>query len=134
MKQKNIKKELLTLLKTLSLAFLLLSFSSILFSIFDVDLEKIDKSNKVILMLTSDITFLIIIFFAYKKKIIEDFKSFFNKNFANNIETSFKYWLIGFIVMIVSNLIIIAFTNAGLANNEEAVRSLIDNYPMYMIF
>ena len=65
MKQKNIKKELLTLLKTLSLAFLLLTFSSILFSIFDVDLEKIDKSNKVILMLTSDITFLIIIFFAY---------------------------------------------------------------------
>lgn len=134
MKQKNIKKELLTLLKTLSLAFLLLSFSSILFSIFDVDLEKIDKSNKIILMLTSDITFLIIIFFAYKKKIIEDFKSFFNKNFANNIETSFKYWLIGFIAMIVSNLIIIAFTNAGLANNEETVRALIDNYPMYMIF
>ena len=26
------------------------------------------------------------------------------------------------------------FPYAGLANNEEAVRALIDNYPMYMIF
>lgn len=134
MKQKDIKKNILTLFKTLSLTFLLLTFPSILFSIFNINLDKISNSNKIILLLTSDIVFILILFFAYRKKILNDFKNFFNKNFSTNIETAFKYWLIGFIIMIVSNLIIITFTKAGLASNEEAVRTLIDNYPLYMIF
>ena len=51
-----------------------------------------------------------------------------------NINTTFKYYLIGFLVMIISNIVIVLFFKNASANNEEAVRTLIDKAPLYMIF
>ena len=74
-----------------------------------------------------------IIISIYHKTLIKDFKNFFNKNIFNNLENAFKYWLLGFIVMVVSNLILTAITE-GIASNEEAVRTLIKAAPIYMFF
>ena len=58
----------------------------------------------------------------------------FTKNLITNLETSLKYWLIGFIIMIVSNLVITFILNKGIAGNEQDVRNYIDAFPLFMLF
>ena len=74
-----------------------------------------------------------IYFLIYRKTIIRDLKNYI-KDFGNNFTTGIKYWLIGFIIMVVSNLIITFILNKGLAGNEEQVRGYIDSFPLFMIF
>ena len=57
-----------------------------------------------------------------------------NKNFKDYFSTSFKYYFIGLIIMYVSNLLISFFFSEANANNETAVRNLMDMYPLYMLF
>lgn len=128
------KKNIITFLKTFGLFILLFTFTPILFNIFNIDINSLSKEKYYFLLFFSDFIFIIIIFFAYKDTIINDFKNFFLKNFTNNIETSFKYWLIGFIIMIISNLIIVVIKDVGIATNEEVVREMIDKAPLYMLF
>ena len=66
-------------------------------------------------------------------KIKKDFNEF-KKQFGNNFELAFKYYFIGVVVMIISNLLITLCFSDATAGNEEAVRSLIDQAPLYMIF
>lgn len=108
-------------------------FPYIPMKLFNFDINSFNDTMKIIYNFICDIGFILIIFLIYKNTIIKNFKEYFKK-FGQNFETSFKYYLVGLIIMIISNLIItFVFTKAS-ANNEETVRSLIDNYPLYMIF
>ena len=89
---------------------------------------------KILILFPADILFLIFLITIYHKTIIKDFKNYFYCNLKNNIKESFSTWLIGFGIMIVSNLIIAILTNGQLAQNEENVRELISTYPIYMAF
>ena len=101
--------------------------------IFSSFLSNASLTIKIIFSFIVNLLFLILIIAVYFKTLKRDFKLFF-KNFFNNIEISIKYWLIGFIIMIVSNLIIVIITNGAIASNEEEVRTLIDISPLYMLF
>ena len=89
---------------------------------------------KVLISFASDILLLITLISIYYKTIKKDFKNYFNHNFKKNLKESFKTWLIGFGIMVVSNMIISLLTNGQIAENEEAIRNMIDTYPLYMIF
>ena len=108
-------------------------FPYIPLTIFRFDLDSFSDKLKIIYNLLCDIGYMIIVFTLYKDSIIKDFKNYFKK-FGSNFETSFKYYLVGLLLMVVSNLIIVFFFSKAQANNEEAVRSLIDKFPLYMIF
>ena len=69
---------------------LLFLWSYIPIIFFNFDLNKLDLTGRVIYSLVCDITFLILIIFAYRKTLFKDFKDFFS-DFLNNIEISFKY-------------------------------------------
>ena len=125
------KPRIKAIIKTGIFFILLFLWSSIPLIFFD--LNKLDITGRVIYSLVCDITFIILIIFAYRKTLIKDFKDFFS-DFLNNIETSFKYWFAGFCVMIVSNLIITVIMQGGMATNEEQVRTLIGIAPLYMFF
>ena len=84
-------------------------------------------------MFLCDLGYIGVLFLIYKDKIINDFKKYFKK-FGENFELSFKYYFVGVIIMIASNLIITLLFKDAQAGNEEAVRSLIDQLPLYMIF
>lgn len=126
----KMEKKIFVVLKVFILLLLLLTFKSIFISFFPNNLNNI---LKVIIFLISDLIVIGILLIVYRKTLIKDFKSYF-KDFLNNFEQSFKYYIIGLAIMIISNLIIVVFINNQIASNEESVRSLIDIVPLYMIF
>ena len=50
------------------------------------------------------------------------------------METSIKYWLVGFIIMVLSNLFITYVLKRPIAGNEKQIRDLVDMAPLFMIF
>ncbi len=108
-------------------------FPYIPIEIFNINYENFSQGIKVLYTFCTDLGFMLILFLIYRKTLVKDLKNYLKK-FSKNFETSFKYYFIGLIIMVVSNLIItFVFTEAN-ANNEDAVRSLIDLYPLYMVF
>lgn len=101
--------------------------------LFNIPYDSFSMTMKALYMTFCDIGFMIILFILYKDKIIDNCKKYFNK-FLDNFELSFKYYFIGLLIMIVSNIVISLFFSGANANNEEAVRNMIDTIPLYMIF
>lgn len=127
------KNKIINILKSIGIILLLLTFSAFFFTILNINLDNISDKKYIIYMTMSNITLLFIFIYIYRKTLIKDFKEYI-KNLSNNIELSLKYWLIGFGIMIISNLFITFILNKGVAGNEEEVRSLISTMPLLMIF
>ena len=120
-------------LKLTALFILFIIWDSIFLSIFGNIIMKLSLSYKIFFSFIVSLLFLILMISVYFKTLKKDFKLFF-KDFFNNMETSIKYWLIGFTIMIISNLIIVIISKGAIAGNEEQVRKLIDISPLYMLF
>lgn len=133
MNNANIKNKFKPTILFIVLFLLMFIFPYIPLAIFRIDLDKLSFNYKVLYNFMCNIGFMIILFMIYINELIIKFKEYFN-NFRENINTSFKYYLIGFLVMIISNIVIVLFFKNASANNEEAVRTLIDKAPLYMIF
>lgn len=136
-----IKKEskiIINILKTIGLIFLLLIWNyiplSILKRLFNIDYNSFSIMYKVIYLLCCDLVLILFLILVYRKTLIKDFKSFFNKKFPSNIGKSLTYWAVGLTIMITSNILITVFSPNSVATNEEAVRKLIDTAPLFMLF
>lgn len=105
-----------------------------LLEILGINYNELTDISKIIILLTLDLLLIFLLGFIYRKDLLTETKNFFNKNFLKNIKLSFKYWIIGFTIMAISNYIIAIITNGTLATNEQAVRTLIDQFPLYMAF
>lgn len=127
------KNKLLNILKSIGATFLILFFPTIFFSILNVNITDISDKEYIFYLTLSNLTLIAIFILIYKNTLIEDFKKFIKKP-IEHLETSFKYWFIGFIIMVVSNLIITYILNKGIAGNEQEVRRYIDSFPLFMIF
>lgn len=99
------------------------------------DYTTLAPTTRIIYLTVCDLTFLAFLIFIYRKEFFKDFKNFTNKNnISQNIKTALKYWSIGLLIMITSNLIIGIINSGGIASNEESVRELIEKVPLYMFF
>lgn len=125
--------EIFNIFKVGLLMLLVLMYSSIPIFIFRIDFNSLSPIMQIVYYLVCDITFMLIIFLMYRKTFINDVKEYF-KDFKNNFEVSFKYWFAGFVVMVISNLLITIFFTGANAGNEENVRSMISDAPIYMLF
>lgn len=123
-------KRIVDTFKIIGLFLLYFSITEIPAAIFNIDLKKISALNYILYSISCDIVFLIIIIGCYLKTLKKDFKPFFKK-FLNNFEDSFKYYIIGLSIMIISNLVL-TYTIGGIAENEELVRKSIDIAPIIM--
>jgi len=128
----NMKDDYKPLIK-LSLV-LLLFYTSSLFSIIPIYLFNIDINNCSttlynILRILPNIGQSIVLFFMYKKEVRKDFKDF-KINFGKYTDIAIKYWIIGFIVMFISNIIITSITPVKISANEEGVREIIETIPI----
>ena len=121
------------ILKSAGIILLLLTFSSLFFIIFNIDKNTITDKEYLIYYTISNLILLGIFIYIYRKTLIKDL-SFFKKNFPSNLFNSFKYWLLGFSIMFISNLIITHILKMSIANNEIAVRNYINISPLLMIF
>ena len=133
----KIEKVVLKSLISFGLILLMLIWSAIpviSLSLLGVDYTEFSEISKVILMIISDMLFLIILFMIYRKSIIRDFKAFFNRNLKENFKIAVRYWLIGLAIMMVSNYVISVVMDGKMAVNEESVQNLIKIAPWYMAF
>ena len=108
-------------------------FPYIPLELFNINYNNLTSNMKIIYNFLCDLGYIIIIFMIYYKDIINDFKKYIS-NFKKIISLAFKYYSIGLFFMIATNIIIGVFFSNASANNEIAVRRMIDIYPLYMIF
>ncbi len=114
------------------LVIFLFFFSSIIqyipILIFNINLENISLEVESYLSLFSQVVLAITLIFIYRKELQKEFK-IFQKDKMKHLDIGFKYWMIGFIVMFVSNLLISFLLPKAIAGNEETVQSLIKASP-----
>lgn len=127
------KKKIINTLKSVGLILLILTFTSFMFVLLNIDVNSISDVKYLFYLSIFDLLLLIIYFFIYKDTLIKDFKKYFS-DFNKNFELSFKYWLVGFGIMVISNLILTYVLKMTTAGNEEVVRGYIDTAPLLMIF
>ena len=108
--------------------FLIFLFSSLWqligIEIFNYDMANLTASNNLVLTTFSEVMTLIILVCIYYKDLKKDFKNI-KKDFNKYMDIAVKAWILGIIVMVVSNLIIGIFIRKATAGNEEAVQGLI---------
>ena len=133
----KLERSIFMCLKSLGLLLLLLLWGivpSIILGIFGIGSSTLSDTTKIIVAFLSDLGFILLLIKIYNKTLKENFKNFFNKDIVKHLKVAFRYWGIGMFMMVFSNLIISVITNGQLAENEEAVRSLINVFPVYMAF
>ena len=108
-------------------------FSYIPLRILNINMNNLSMNMKILYNFIFDVIFMAIIFIIYRKKLIKEFKEFFS-NFNDNMVIALEYYLVGLVIMLVSNCLIGYFFSEANANNENMVRLLIDRYPLYMLF
>lgn len=118
------------------LALLLFFFGSIFqvipILIFNLDANNIGENTQILLTLFSNTIIAFILILFYFKDIKNDIKKF-KENKSELLEIGFKIWVIGLILMASSNVIIKKISPNEIANNEEAIRSMISVSPYLML-
>ena len=105
-------------------------FQLIPIKIFQID--KITPQLDVLLSCFSNIILLAILFFMYRIDLRREFKNFI-KNFNRSVDSCFKYWCIGLMMMLVANVVIGYVLNLGQADNEQLVQGMIVALPAVML-
>ena len=105
----------------------------IILNYFGINYSSLSIKNKFIIILTTNILFCIFLFFAYKKEIKEDFDNY-KKNYKEYLSKYFIYYIIGVLLMGISNIIIQKTTNIEISGNEDLIRKYIKIAPSYMLF
>lgn len=100
--------------------------------LFGIDYATMTLVAKVMYLLGYELLFLVILFALYKKLLIADFKDFIH-NFKAYFKGYMKYWAMAFGLMIVSNFAIMTFFPSSIATNQEAINSIFEVAPIYMI-
>lgn len=101
-------------------------------AILNIDIHNISDSLNVLLSCFSNIVVLIILWFLYRKELKKEWKIFKDK-LAINLDTMVKYWIVGLVLMMASNIIINMMFKTGQAENEQAVQSMISALPWAML-
>lgn len=99
---------------------------------FGIDIYNISQNMLIFINLIIDILFMIILFLVYYKDIINDIRDF-KENYKSYLRVAFKWWVFAFLFMYISNIIIFIIVKSN-ASNEEIIQSMVNKYPLYMLF
>ena len=100
--------------------------------IFNIDLKTASTTTIVVLSMFSTLVLFIIYFFVYRKDLKKDFKIFL-KNKDDYMDVGIRSWIIGLLLMFVSNFILNFVLKAGGAKNEQTVQLMIKSLPLLML-
>ncbi len=136
MKDMITKERILEICKGL-LTFLIFYFSSYLqiipILLFNIDVNDYTSTDLAIVNSFVDLLLVIILIILYFKELKKEFNTFKN-SIKKSLDTAFKYWFIGLIIMCISNIAIGIITSLGTSSNETAVQSLVSTSPYLMLF
>ncbi len=102
-------------------------------ALFNIDVNNYTTSDLAIVNTITDLILVLILIIVYFKELKKEFKTFKN-NWKLNMDTAFKYWFIGLMVMCISNIVIGLITNLNTSSNEAAVQNLVSSTPYLMLF
>lgn len=130
------KERVLEICKGL-VTFLIFYFSSYLqvipIAIFNIDVNNYTTTDLAIVNTFTDLILVLILIILYFKELRKEFKTF-KDNWKMNMDTAFKYWFLGLMIMCISNIAISIITSLGTSSNEQAVQGLISSTPYLMLF
>ncbi len=119
------------------LTFMLFYFSSYLqiipIMLFNIDVNNYTANDLAIANTFVDVILVLVLIILYFKELKTEFK-IFKKNIKLNMDTAFKYWFVGLMIMCISNIIIGLIANLNTSSNEEAVQTLVSSTPYLMLF
>ena len=92
------------------------------------DLYHLSIINKIVILFAKYII-LFIVFIIRDHKYLKEKWFDFTKNFKKYFKISFNNWFAGFIIMVISNIIISHFIT-GLGENESSVQEMIRSIPV----
>ena len=101
--------------------------------IFNIDLNNCSDVVTNLLRLFYNFITSLILFLLYRKELKKEFKELKN-NFGTITDIAFKYWITGFLIMMISNTIIGLFSPIKIPSNESSVRELIISTPLISFF
>lgn len=113
------------------LYFLLYSIESLPFKLLHIDLKTLSNTTKIIYMSVYETMMIAIMLLIYNKWLCKDLEDI-KKNHKKYYSKYFKYYLIAFGIMMISNLIIIVLLNKDISTNETLVRETFQISPFYM--
>lgn len=96
-----------------------------------LNLYNNSQSHTLICALFANIILCLILLRLYWKELKDELKLLV-KNIYEYLDTGLKYWFIGLLIMIISNLILTYVFKSEGANNEIILREYIKDYPFIM--
>lgn len=111
--------------------FFLSLIQTIPFEIMGVDLNTVPSYIKTLYLIMYEFLIASVLLLIFNKKIEKDLIDIL-KNHKEYYSKYIKYWLIGLLVMLISNSIIMFGFNSEMAGNEEQIRSLLKTNPLYI--
>lgn len=100
---------------------------------FNFDITKFSFNKRIIILGIIDFIYIILMFFIYRKEIIIDIKDF-KKNYKEYLSKYVLVYMVGVILMGIINILLTQITKIELSGNEEGIRILIKEVPIYMFF
>ena len=113
--------------------FILPMLEAVPLQLLGIDTTTLPLLAKIIYMIAYETIILILILLTFYPKLKRDFMDM-KKNHMNYYSKYFKYWLFGLFIMMMSNFLIMKFTDNQIASNEQAVQSLFEISPIYIFF
>lgn len=98
----------------------------------NINLDNITATQGTIINAVASFIITLLLIILYRKELIKEWKTF-KKDLSNNLDIGFKYWIIGLLLMVTTNLIINLVFKAGQANNEENVQKMISAVPYLVL-
>lgn len=133
---KILLNKIFIILKGFGLIFLYLISSGLIINLMfpNFDESYYNKPFFIICLIFTEILVTGALLLLFHKRVSRDFKDF-KKNYKKYLKTVIPYWIIGFVIMLFSNVIInIVISNGSLAANEAANRNILTKLPIYSIF
>ena len=119
------------------LTFLIFYFSSYLqavpIAIFGIDVNNYTVTDLAIVNSFTDLILVLILIIIYFNELKKEFLTF-KSHWKTSVDTAFKYWFVGLMIMCISNIAIGFMTSLGTSSNEQAVQGLINSTPYLMLF
>ena len=126
------KKILKNILIFVSYFFYNITFKTILF-FFNINYNSFNINQKIIYTVVTGIIYLLILVLLYKKELKEELKDF-KINHRKYLSKNVLIYILGVLLMGLTNVILNAITKHNLSTNESLIREYIDKYPLYMAF
>lgn len=100
------------------------------FDLLQINYQELPLLVKEIYSVCFQLFMILLIVFLIRDTLKKNFMDL-KKNHQMYFKKYFKYWFLALGLMMISNLLIMGFTDSEIANNEASVRELFDMAPIY---